>query len=138
MSECFDVTLVCASCSYGDQTAPFTVDAPFERQVNDESCLWCGRRGAMKPKGGLSMIPDKTRYAIKEWLERGTHPDLLGSFVRAVLSNDLRAAWCAADDENLAKLGDTISWIACNIPSGAHGSRDALIRYHESRRKGAA
>lgn len=84
------------------------------------------------------MIPAKTLEAILHWQEHGTHPNELGSFVRAVLTNNLREAVGRADDENLAALKDTVQWVYWNVPSGTYGSLDALLVHHKRRNRESA
>ena len=79
----------------------------------------------------VAKIPTKTLEALQRWIAQGTHPDHLGSFVRAVLTNDRRAAVFNADDENLANLSATVSWVYMLAPGGACGSREKLVAYHE-------
>jgi hypothetical protein len=77
------------------------------------------------------MVPKKTFEAIQDWIAKGTHPSQLGSFVRAVLTNDLRTAVGKADEENLAALKEIVGWVYWNVPSGIYGTELALLAYHE-------
>jgi hypothetical protein len=84
------------------------------------------------------MIPTKTLEAILHWQEYGTHPSALGSFVRALLTNNLREAVICADEEDLANLGDTVRWVYMNVPSATYGSTDALLLHHKRRHRESA
>lgn len=84
------------------------------------------------------MIPARTLEAILHWQEHGTHPDQLGSFVRALLTNNLKDAVGFADDENLAALKETVGWVYFNVPGPLWGSRDALLMHHKRRHRESA
>lgn len=77
------------------------------------------------------MIPDHTLKAINAWLMNGTHPELLGSFLRALLTNDLRGAVLHADPENLDKLADIVRWVYAEVPGVAYGTTERLIEWHK-------
>lgn len=47
-----------------------------------------------------------------------------GSFVEAVLSNDLFDAVSRADLSSQAALVDIVKWVYNNMPMNAHGSRE--------------
>ena len=88
--------------------------------------------------GSGRTIPQKTIDAINHWQEHGTHPDALGSFVRAVLTNNLRDAVNHADEENLEHIADTVKWVYWNVPSATYGSIDALLLHHKRRNRVSA
>lgn len=63
-------------------------------------------------------IPQHTLDALARYLDRGLEP---GSFLRAVIENDLRGAYLRADKENRLALPALIEWMECSIPSAAWG-----------------
>lgn len=64
-------------------------------------------------------LPEHMRDGMKLYLERGIEP---GSFLEAVLSNDLRAACECADHINQRRLFDIVSWLYNEAPAGSWGS----------------
>jgi hypothetical protein len=52
-----------------------------------------------------------------------------GSFVTAVLSNDLTGAYLTGDEDSLRGLGDIMRYVHWEIPSGCHGSRSIVERW---------
>jgi hypothetical protein len=84
---------------------------------------------------GAHYIPAYMVGAVKRYVLEGIPP---GSFLQAVLENDLIAAFGAADVENTdAMRGWTILVYNC-LPSDCHGSRDIVRAYMAARREDAA
>lgn len=52
-----------------------------------------------------------------------------GSFLRAVLENDLKEACMRADDVNRWHLVDIVRWLNADVPSPAWGSPDAVAAW---------
>lgn len=78
------------------------------------------------------MIPKHMQPAIKLWVDHGLPaPEKMGSFFRAVLSNDLRGAVFYGDAENRTALCEWVSFIYNELPSGAHGGLSDLRTWHE-------
>ncbi len=67
----------------------------------------------------LEMLPPHMRGAMQRYIERGIPP---GSFLEAVLSNDLMGAYGKADDDNRAAMRDYAVFLYSYSPSGCHGS----------------
>lgn len=63
------------------------------------------------------------RGAVKRWIEDGIPP---GSFLSAVIANDLKDACGRADDINRAALWQIVAWFYNEAPTGCWGSEDAL------------
>lgn len=49
-----------------------------------------------------------------------------GSFLTAVIRNDMRAALAAGDDESLALLHELVTYINSNLPCGCWGRPGAI------------
>jgi len=65
---------------------------------------------------------------IKEGLDRYTqHHVQTGSFLRAVLENDLRDAVCRADDDNMRDLREIVMYVYWELPGQCWGSPE-LVR----------
>ena len=64
------------------------------------------------------------RYAMK-----GIKP---GDFLCAVIDNDLWAAVCAADEENILLIGLYAQWFRWLAPEECHGSRAKRIAWTQS------
>lgn len=85
--------------------------------------------------GGLP-IRDDIREAMEAY-GRGEnlHP---GSFIRAVLENDLLMAGGVADPYNRAALCDTVQWCFNNLPRACWGSKEkvkAWLERHSNRKE---
>lgn len=67
------------------------------------------------------MIPEHTKFALKMWVRHG-HNYRPGSFLTAILSNDLFGAFNQADDSNLSNMEDIVKWMYNNLPISCYGS----------------
>jgi hypothetical protein len=63
---------------------------------------------------------DYMQEGVKRWIEFGVHP---GSFLTAVLCNNLKDAVGQADGNNLAALQQWVTWFYQYAPSACWGSR---------------
>lgn len=77
-------------------------------------------------KTGMEIIPAHMRGAMERYLSHGLEP---GSFLTAVLCNDLSGAFLAADHINRERIGDFMAYLWWNAPSQAWGSRDKYIQW---------
>lgn len=68
-------------------------------------------------------IKQDTIDAINNYVEKGWEP---GSFVRAVLENDLMGAFGKADSYNRATLFEITSYIYNDVPGNCHGSPEIV------------
>lgn len=75
------------------------------------------------------MIPQYTLNSLKLYVEQGIPP---GSFLCAVLENNLFSAINRADKANLAALVDIVKYVYNEIPSNAWGHPKAVSEYIES------
>ncbi len=71
----------------------------------------------------LSTLPPRMAGAMQRYIERGFPP---GSFLEAVLSNDMMGALGRADAENRAALHDYGVFLYSYAPGGCHGSPDKV------------
>ena len=71
--------------------------------------------------------------SINRYVEHGLRP---GSFVTAVLSNDLAAAFQTADDESYRGLRDILRYIHQEISSTCWGSREKVEAWLKKERGG--
>lgn len=78
------------------------------------------------------VIPEHMQGSIDEWVHHGApHPAAMGSFLRAVLLNDLKAAAMFADDENRRSLAEWAYYLHNEVPALAYGNGERLIKWHE-------
>lgn len=80
-------------------------------------------------------IKPEIRRALNDYAEHGIP---VGSFLTAVLSNDLMQAIGRADDGNRATLWQICGYIHNEMPSPCHGSLEAVkawIAKHERKRE---
>lgn len=71
----------------------------------------------------LSLLPPHMRGAMQRYIENGIAP---GSFLTAVLCNDLMGALGKADDENRHVLHSYGTYLYSYAPGGCHGSPDLV------------
>lgn len=68
---------------------------------------------------------------VELWVNYGCPaPREMGSFFRALLMNDLRAAAMFADDQNRPALADWAMYVHNELPALAHGSGERLEAWH--------
>jgi len=79
-------------------------------------------------------LPEHMRDGAKLYIERGIEP---GSFLAAVLANDLVGAASRADHININALKAWAMWLYSDCPSQAWGSREKVAAWIETRRKAA-
>lgn len=72
---------------------------------------------------GLRHLPVHMHGAISRYIARGIPP---GSFLTAVLSNDLMGAFGKADDDNRGALFEWVRFIYQYAPVGCHGSPEKV------------
>lgn len=72
----------------------------------------------MNFSGRYAAIPEHMRFGMEKWVLHGHRP---GSFLWAVITNDLRAAVSYADDESLALLPIYTAWFYWEAPLGSAG-----------------
>lgn len=68
-------------------------------------------------------IPDHTKGALRRYVEQGLMP---GSFLEAVLTNDLMGATGRADPHNIFALKEICMFVYNEIPATAWGSRERM------------
>ena len=81
-------------------------------------------------------IPTHTQEALINYVERGYEP---GSFLYAVLSNNLIDAVSRADALNLPALKDIAQFVHNEMPNNSYGNEAVVVRYlqeHLGQRKG--
>ena len=66
-------------------------------------------------------VPEHTRESIKQWIEHGVDA---GSFINALMANDLFLAISKADDRNKTSFTSIVSWIWNYAPAACYGSYD--------------
>lgn len=81
------------------------------------------------------MIPQATKDSLDRYVNEGIMP---GSFLRAVLTNDLASAVFQADSKNLAALKDIMLYIYNEVPANAWGSTATVVDYAQQKFKQVA
>jgi len=79
-----------------------------------------------------NVIPQYTLDSLTRYVEHGIPP---GSFLCAVLENNLFSAVGRADKANLAALPEIVKYVYNEVPSPAWGNSKAVSDYIESFRK---
>lgn len=68
-------------------------------------------------------VPMHTQATLDRYINHGLRP---GSFLEAVLSNDLFRAVGAADLANTLALTEIVKWLYNRAPIGCHGSEEKV------------
>lgn len=71
-------------------------------------------------------IPSHTKEALNNYVEHGYQP---GSFVYAVLTNNLVEAVSRADNQNRAALSEIATFLYNRMPSNMWGNQEKVTRY---------
>jgi hypothetical protein len=74
---------------------------------------------ASRIEDGARYLPDYMVGAVKRYILHGIPP---GSFLSAVICNDLREAFARADDENAENMRQWVQFFYNYAPSGCWGS----------------
>ncbi len=82
----------------------------------------------MEYEDKLSTLPSHMGGAMKRYIEHGIPP---GSFLSAVLSNDLKETFARADDENGRAVRDYVVFLYSFAPSGCWGSPDKFTAWQQ-------
>ena len=69
----------------------------------------------------FSKVPEHTRGALERYFLYAVEP---GSFVKAVLCNDLISSVARADHFNKPAIAGIVEWIINNAPEGSWGHED--------------
>lgn len=85
-----------------------------------------------KYRKGLHLVPEHMRDSILMWIETPVAPRMLGSFLYAVLCNDLVGAFACADDENARGMRGWVEYLTNYAPRGCYGSVEAVKAWHAS------
>ena len=75
-------------------------------------------------------IPDATAEGLMRYLDHHVRP---GSFLSAVICNDLRESLGCADDENAASLQALVAFLYNEVPTVAWGSPEKFQAWLEVR-----
>ena len=74
------------------------------------------------------LIPEHMQGAMKRYLFQGLQP---GSFLEAVLTNNLSEAFRRADDININRIADYVRFLTWHAPAACWGSEEAYSRWVE-------
>lgn len=74
-----------------------------------------------------TFVPKHDRDAIVRYIEHGIIP---GSFLQAVICNDLREAFGQADYINTTALPTIVAWFYSHAPALCWGSRERMLAWH--------
>lgn len=74
------------------------------------------------------LTPDHLRSGISLYISEGIIP---GSFLQAVICNDLKEAAFTADNTNYHRLGDIARFMYWHTPTACQGSREKMIAWHD-------
>jgi hypothetical protein len=72
------------------------------------------------------LLPGHIRKSVKFYLEEGILP---GSFLRAVICNDLKEAFAQADTVNRERLFDIVTFFYNYMPGNSWGSPEKMKKW---------
>ena len=75
---------------------------------------------------GLEKLPEHMRTSVERYVEHGIQP---GSFLEAVLENNLVHAFRNADDINILVMDDWAMWLRKYAPLGCWGSPEHVEKW---------
>lgn len=75
---------------------------------------------------GMKALPEHLREGLADYILERVPP---GDYLRAVLSNDLRGTFERGDDESIAGLQPTVSWLYNHAPARCWGSREGVASW---------
>jgi len=78
------------------------------------------------------MIPEFTKHQIDQYVAHGI---CTGSFLTAVLENNLIQAFACADEDNLANMFHIVSYVYNHVPTACYGSPEKMAAWREMKRK---
>ena len=73
-------------------------------------------------------IPERMMPGILAYVENGQLP---GSFLQAVISNNLKESFAQADDENKKNIQAFVAYFYNEVPAPAWGSPEAMMNWSE-------
>ncbi len=79
-----------------------------------------------------SELPESLRWAMKSYLEYGFEP---GSFLTAVIENNLSESFACADEDNRLLLFDIVKWFYNKAPMQCWKSKENRIAWQEEQDK---
>ena len=77
------------------------------------------------------LLPEHCRDGMRLYVEHGIMP---GSFMTAVLENNLVEAFAHADDINIHRMFDYANFLYNELPGNAWGSSAIVLAWAEARR----
>lgn len=72
------------------------------------------------------LVPEHIQGGLLRYIDQHIEP---GSFLSAVLCNDLRGACSTADDINRVRLFDIVSWLYLHAPGACWGSPGKFLAW---------
>ena len=79
-----------------------------------------------------SYIPERMMPGIERYVKYGIIP---GSFLQAIICNELKEAFICADDENFVNIAAYVNYFYNNVPRAAWGSRGIMEAWSEGIKK---
>lgn len=108
--------------------------------IHDQMPGWCSQhhlrwealtpdqadRAAQLARAPVALLPDNLRGGLVRWIVKGIPT---GSFLAAVLSNDLREACARADDDVRPRIADVVKWLYNYAPGICWGTPDRVAAW---------
>lgn len=73
-------------------------------------------------------LPEHIQGGVQRYIEHGIIP---GDFLQAVICNDLKESFGRADDTNIKRMFDIVSFFYNEAPAGCWGSRKIMTAWSE-------
>ena len=72
-------------------------------------------------------LPELLRGGMQRYIEKGIIP---GDFLQAVICNDLKESFGRADEGNIARMFDIVSFFYNEVPHHIWGSKERMTAWH--------
>ena len=111
----------------------FYIDDSTSEAIMDwwpTDCALNKRRGEKQMNIDYNTLPDRLRHGMKLYVDHGIDP---GSFLMAVLTNNLIGALNTADPNNLRDLKEIVNWFHGELPGGCWGTEDVVENWIRSK-----
>lgn len=72
------------------------------------------------------LLPEHIRGGVRRYVEEGIIP---GDFLQAVIRNDLMESFSRADETNIARMFDIVSFFYNETPNACWGSEEKMLSW---------
>lgn len=78
------------------------------------------------------LLPEGIRGGVQRYVEHGVPP---GGFLTAVICNDLKESFVRADENNIRRMFDIVSFFYNEVPINCWGSKERMLTWMEQKQR---